>query len=143
MDDKPSTGDCLPLLPEGEYTLKLESHHCAIFFKSPRLVLTFSVADFGEHFGAKLSRYYNVSSIKGKPGAHSNVKHKHSGDFMIEFYTLFPDQPRRRLDRIPMEPFYKASIIGRIRNVKRNNQQKKLPEQLQHSVIAELLRAET
>lgn len=135
-----NASELLPCIPPGEYGLKLVQHRTLIFYKTPRLVFDCIITDFSDCHGIQLSRYYNVERLISKPGKNGTCKHKQSGDFMMEFYQLFPSEPRRRLDRIPMQMFYNVEIIGKVRTVTTNNRQQKLPEQLQHSVIGELLR---
>lgn len=130
------------LIPAGEYQLKLVDHYTAIKFSSPRLILVFQVIDFGEHHGCQLERFFYVRDLKGKPRRKGACWHKARGDFMIEYCTVLPDARKPRLDRVPIEPLYNHVIIGRVATVKHNNQQKKLPEQLWYSKVAELLRVE-
>lgn len=132
--------DFPPLVPPGEYGLKLIQHRTEVFYKTPRLVFDFLITDFGSCHGIQLPRYYNVDRLIGKSGKNGGCKHKLSGNFMMEFYQLFPGEPRRRLDRIPLQMFYNVEIVGRVRTVTTNNRQQKLPGQLQHSVVGELLR---
>lgn len=132
--------DFPPLIPEGKYQLKLLSHSTSIMFgKSSRLVLEFSVVDFGEHHGTRLIRYYNVEKLKSKPGKNGQCKHKRRGDFMIEYFTLFPGLRATRLDRVSMEPLYQSVLVGMVRNVTKNTQQKDLPAQLHYSVVGKLV----
>lgn len=134
-----SESDFAPLVPPGEYGLKLVEHRTGIFFKTPRLVLDLQISDFGEYHGVLLHRYYNVARLIGKPGKNGHCKHKLSGDFMMEYYRLFPTDPRLRLDRISLQKFYNQLLIGRVRTVGANNRQQKLPDQLMHSVVGELV----
>lgn len=134
--------DYRPLLPEGEYQLKLLAHGTELHFgKKPRLVLKFSVVDFGQQQGTVLFRYYNVDKLLSKAGKNGRFKPPRNGDFMMEYFKVVSGCGKPRLDRIPLEPLYKSIIVGRVRTVDRNSQQKALPEQLKYSVVAELLRA--
>lgn len=128
-------------VPDGEYLFKVLSHITCTKFETPRLELKCSIID-GEYFGTELSRWYCLDHFKGKASVKGKFVPKRRGDFMIEYYGLFPLQEVARLDRISMEPFYSNIIVGRTRTVTKNNQQKRLPEQLQHSVIAEFLKVE-
>jgi hypothetical protein len=89
-----------------------------------------------------LCRYYNLKKLKGKPGNKGKFIPKVRGDFMIEYFTLFPLQRISRIDRIPMEPFVNSIIIAKVKDVKKNSSQKNLPEQLIYSKISELIRIE-
>lgn len=131
--------DDLPLIPEGKYRLKLESHETSICFgpKSPRLVLNFSVCDMGPHFGAKLQRHYNVEALTTKAGKKGGFRAKRHGDLMIEVCTLLNRKVRR--DRVPIDLLYRSIIVGRIQTVKHNSQQKELPAVLHYSKVAALV----
>jgi hypothetical protein len=125
---------------DGNYQLKLLGHWTETMYTTPRLKLEFSIVDLGEFHGETVSRYYNVERLIGKAGKKGRFKAKQTGDFLIEYFNLFPHRKIKRRDRIPMEDMYNEIIIGKVRTVKKNNQQKRLPEQLQYSVIEELLR---
>ena len=134
--------DDLPLIPEGEYRLKLVEHETSICFgpRSPRLVLTFTVCDMGQHFGTRLQRFYNVARLKSKAGKKGQFVAKLHGDLMIEICTLL--NRKVRPDRVPLEPLYNSVLVGRIQTVKHNSQQKDLPEVLHYSKVAALLKVE-
>lgn len=127
------------LVPEGNYQLKLVGHYTAIKFNAPRLILVFRVIDYGQFHGCLLERYFYVKSLKGKPGKNGGCIHKPRGDFMIEYLGLFPEMRKPRLDRVSLQPLYENVITARIATVTRNNQQKKMPEQLHYSKVAELI----
>lgn len=134
----PANSDEWPLIAEGEYQLKLVSHETAVQFLTPKLILLFSICEFGNYFGTRLPKYYNIKKFKGKPGKKGHFYPKRRGDFMFDFYTLF--NRNVRLDRIPMEPFYNSIIIGRVGTVKVDYRNRKLPEQMRYSKVCELLR---
>ena len=113
-----------------------------MMYGAPKLILKFSIVDFGSYQGIVLARYYNVTKLIGMVGQNGRFKAKPTGDFLIEYCTLFPGQSITRLDRIPMVLLYNEIIIGKVRTVTKNNQQRKLPDQLKHSVIGELIRVE-
>jgi len=135
--------DYEPLIPAGEYRLKLDSHSTAVMFKTPRLILNFSIVDFGDYHQVIVSRYYCVERLIGKPGRGGKCKHKRRGDFMLEYFSLLPERTRDRLDRVPLEPLYNSIIIGRVRTVTSNCMQKSLPQQLLYSVVGELIGLES
>lgn len=131
------------LIPEGEYCLKLVSHHTAVQFGTPKLILIFEITDFGPLIGTKLKAYFNVAALNGKAGAKGKVKHKRTGDFMIQYFTVLPMAARiKRLDRVPMEPLYNIGIVCKVRTVKLNSNRQPLPEQLWYSKVERLVRAE-
>lgn len=133
----PESGN-ITLLPPGQYQLKLLEFRTASQFKSARLILEFSIVDFGEHFEKRVCRYYNIERIIGKPAINGRFKAKPHGDFLIEYYTLFGGPRISRLDRVPMGVFRNSILVGQIRTVTKNNQQKVLPVQMHYSVVAAL-----
>jgi hypothetical protein len=136
--------DLPPRVPEGEYRMAMTAYQTAMPFgkDQPRLFMDFKIQDYGPHFGVTLRKFYNVASLTSKAGRHGKCKHKARGDFLIDYCTLFPEQKIKRLDRIPMEPFSKSIIIGKVRDVTKNPQHRTLPAQLRYSVIGELLRVD-
>jgi hypothetical protein len=135
--------DYEPLIPEGQYRFKLIRHETVSTFDSPKLVLVCSIIDFGPHSETILRRYYCVERLVGKARRGGQCKHKRRGDFMLEYFSLFPSQARpRRLDRVSLDPFRNEVLIGSVRTVKHNSQQKKLPEQLRYSVIGSFVGVE-
>lgn len=128
-----------PQIPDGEYTFRLKHHLTAQKFGSPRVELRCVIVDLGEFYGIELSRWYCVDSLKSKAGPRGTFIPKPTGDLLIEFCGLFPDY-NPRLERFSLQRLYGIEFIARTRTVKVNNQQTPLPEQLQHSVIAKLVR---
>lgn len=133
-----------PLIPEGEYGMKLIDHMTATQFGTAKLMLHFQIVDFGPQHGVKLKAFYNVERLIGKPGRRGRVKHKRTGDFLVEYFTALPGQPRpKRFDRIPMEPLYSAHIVGKVVTVKQNSKRELLPEQLWYSKVGRMIRSES
>lgn len=82
-------------------------------------------------------------AIIGKSEVKVRVKHKRTGDFMIQYFTVLPMAARiKRLDRVPMEPLYNVEIVCKVRTVKLNSNRVPLPEQLWYSKVERLARAE-
>lgn len=139
----PDNDDEAPLIPEGEYRFRLESHYSDVQFGNPKLILNLKVTDFGPFLGTKLKAYFNVVTLLGKSGMKGKVKHKRTGGFMVQYFTVLPMAARiKRLDRVPMEPLYNIEIVGKVRTVKLDSKQKRTPEQCWYSVVARLVRAE-
>ena len=108
--------------------------------KNPKLVLRFKVTEYGDYHGANLSIYYGVKRFIGKPGKSGGFQVGRKSKFLREFLTLFPDQPVKRIDRIPMSRFQGVIIIGQVKTVIRGFDQRKIPEPLQYSVVEQLLK---
>ncbi len=128
-----------PLIPEKVYGLSFVNYSTVKMFGDGKLILKFKVVEHGEYFGVELSRYYNVNLV-GKPGRNGKFSPPKHGNFLIEYCQLFPDKVTKRLNRLSMSPFNQSYFRGEVRTVKRNNQQKKLPQPMQYSVISKLVR---
>lgn len=129
------------LIPPGTYRFRFLHHETKQIFKHPKLYLWFSVIDFGDHFETRIPRYYGARRIIGAPRIHGRFAIGYKSDFLREFFTLFPARVDR-LDRVPMSSFENCILVGRVRTVDKGHGQRAIPEQLQYSVIAELLRVE-
>ena len=131
--------DIQPLIPEGKYRLAFVRYETGLYFTYPKLAMRFKIVDHGEYFGLELPRYYNVKKFIGKPGKNGSFKPAKGSDFALEFCTCFPTVQIRRLDRIPMSHWKNDIFIGEVRTTIKNRVQRELPEQLQYSVISQIL----
>jgi len=129
------------LIPPGTYNFKLLNHETKVCFQTKRLILMLSICTLGEHFEKRLKRYYNIQDFIGKRGKKGRFYPKPRGDFLLDYYKLFPGRISR-LDRVPMEPMYRNILIGRVATVTKNNQGKSLPVEMQYSKVAELIGVE-
>ena len=92
--------DWLPSIPDGNYQLRFDYYETAIHFgKACKVILHFTVLDFGKYFETKLSRYYTVERLIGKHGK--------NGRFKIKGQTSSP-RPRRRLAAFAGSPAFKS-----------------------------------
>lgn len=126
-----------PFLKEGVYRCKLDDWETKIipmFGNAQKLVLHFSVIDYGEYFGTKLRAFYNVT-LKGKAQRFGGFKPGKRSKFMIDFCNCFPYYKVKRADRIPMSLLENAIIKVRVVTVKKNREQVTLPEALLYSVV--------
>jgi len=129
-----------PLIPEDEYELKFEGYTTGFLFgRTPKLILDFKIISSNEHFGTKITSYYNVQRIIGKPGKNGNFKVGWSSRFAREFMSLFNTRVTR-LDRFPMSRFERSILIGKTKTVKKSANQKNLPSVAQYSVVNELVK---
>lgn len=129
------------LIPPGEYRLRLTHWQTAILWgRSHKVVLHFTVCDIGPHFGAKISRYYNVEKVVGNPSRNGRFKLRWNHDLVREYAMLLP-MPQR-LDRLYLERLKSLLIVGRVATTSTNARQKRIPDALQYSVVRELLRIE-
>ena len=133
-------GDRPPLIEPGQYDLKYSHHQTHIMFgRSPKLVLWFKVLTMGQYFDTLLPRYYNVVRLTGKPARNGGFKVGFHGYFYREYCRIFSGRLPRRTDRIPMSAFEKVIIIGRVKTVVTGRDQSVTPDELQYSVIEELM----
>ncbi|MCR9258327.1 MAG: hypothetical protein NXH95_01290 [Pseudomonadaceae bacterium] len=134
-------------IPEGEYTLKYLDYRTVNAWNTPRVVVRFSVIDYGEHFETVVERWYRVSEHTSKP------KCKKSGDFKVtrksdlfrEYTTLFGSPGRN--DRISFVRLKNKRVVAQVRTVTegvdRNGKPYKLDESAQYSVVGRLLRIDS
>lgn len=132
-----------PKIKAGTYRLKFDYFETATMYNHPKLVLHFTITDYGDAFEVPLQRFYNVANLKGKPQRNGRFKVTKGGDFLLEYLTLFPVNIPSRLDRINMEIFKGKTIVGKVKTVKKNNRQRDLPEVMQYSVIEQLTGIDT
>ena len=131
-----------PRIPPGRYTVAFDSFRTEKFYKNgkaSKLVLNFQVIDIGEFFETPLQRYYQVAEIGEKPGKGGSFKAKgQTSDFMREYVYCFNYVPKRR-DRIPMEVWQRHGYKVKVKDVKYNANQDKMPELLCYSVIDKII----
>lgn len=135
--------DLSPLVKPGIYSMVYVTRSTTYVYKTPKLAIRFRIVDPGEFSGIELERWYNCKKLIGKAGKNGGFVPKRHGDFLLEYCTLFPTVITRdsRLDRISFRPFVNSLITGKVGTVKRNNRQRNIPDQLQYSVIRELIKA--
>ena len=133
-------GDERPLISPDTYDLAFVYYETIRLFggRSEKLVLWFRIVSQCKYFETVLPRYYNVTSIKGKPSKYGDFKVGRNSSFLREYASLF-DMPKRT-DRIPMSVFNKYIFKGKVKIVTHGFNQQKIPKQLQYSVVSELLK---
>ena len=89
----------------------------------------------------QLARYYDVTKILGKPAKEGRFKVGWKSDFIREYATLFG--LLGRLDRISMSKYKGKIIEGNVHVVERSQNHRKIHEDLQYSVVDQLLRVKT
>lgn len=127
-----------PLIPSRIYRVAYVEHETKFYFNSPKVVFRFRILDLGSEFGTILERYYNVAKFVGKPGRGGKFEPSAGGDFVIEFLRCF-DHLVKRIDRLPLSLFQTSILKVRVDTITKNSIQRKLPEKLQYSKIAEIL----
>ncbi len=125
------------LVPDGLYTVSYVQHATWLYMgRYPKIVVTFSIQDFGEFNLNHLNAYYNAKQLKGKPkkGGHFSAGWKSA--FMLDYATCF-ETPKRN-DRISMCRFNSVLVQAKVRTVTHNRTQREYPEGMQYSVIDQL-----
>jgi hypothetical protein len=130
-----------PLVPDGRYDLGfIEFSTRLMNGRNPKLHLRFGITEIGDHFGVELTKYYGVNRAIGSIGINGGFQAGQKSNFLREFLTLFPDQQILRLDRIPMSCFKGVIVRGEVVSVTHGSDQRKIPKQLQYSVINRLIK---
>lgn len=131
-------GERPSLVPPGTYDVSYIGFSTFILFgRASKLNVQFKILTMGEHFEKRISRYYNITRLIGRPGIGGRFKVGFSSDFLREYAKLFPVP--NRLDRIPMSAFEKHIFTAKVRTVEKGSQQEDIPESLRYSVISELI----
>lgn len=125
-------------VPEGNYTAAYSSHTTWLFKgRHPKVVITFIIQDLGEHFGKEIKAYYNVNKLSGKPRKNGHFSAGWKSNFMLDYTTLF-GKPARK-DRISMCRFKNCFVTVKAKTVAKNRDQREYPEDLQYSVVSQIL----
>lgn len=131
-------GERPSLVPPGSYDVSYVGFSTFILFgRASKLNVQFKILTMGEHFEKRISRYYNITRLIGRPGINGRFKVGFSSDFLREYARLFPVPTR--LDRIPMSAFEKHIFTAKVRTVEKGSQQEEIPAALRYSVISELI----
>ncbi len=130
--------DDLVLVPEGQYELSYKHHATWLYMgRFPKVAITFRIMDLGDHYEKPVLAYYNPSKIMGKPRKNGQFSAGWRSRFMWDYSMCFGKPPRK--DRIVMDKFKESFVIGKVRTVTHNHNQKKYPDGLQYSVVDELV----
>jgi|SaaInlStandDraft_1057018.scaffolds.fasta_scaffold121495_3 hypothetical protein len=105
-------------VPEGQYDLVFESFKTSMMSfpgspPVPKLEIAFQIADPSKFAGVLVSRFYNVKDLKFPIGEQGKFSVNPNGDFVKEFFKLFPES-HTRLDRLAMSRFKGEIIVGRV-----------------------------
>jgi len=119
----------------------LDYFQTAMMFKAkqPKLILTFTIVEFGEHHGKRIRCFFNVQRVIGKPQKGGRFQVTRKQDFYREYQLLFNRTNNARLDRLPMSEFHGVTILAQVETVKRARGVE-LVGGAQYSVIRRLLK---
>ena len=123
------------LIKPGEYEVTLHKYWKGFMYgRAPKLILVFRILDHGPHFGRHLYRCYN---IKGFTKRNEIIPKGWHSDYVREYSKLF-SAPRKLRD-VGIRPYKNKVFICKVRTVQKDYKQRPLPEDMQYSVIDELL----
>ena len=123
----------------GSYELKFEYYETFFFLgRFPKVVLWFSILDFGEHNEKKLARYYNIEKIHGKPRRSGSFRFGRRSDFNKEYLKLF-DKPCKK-GVINWNLYKRHIILGEVNTVTNDFRGDGYHPSLVYSVLSRLKR---
>lgn len=132
-------GDDSPLIPEGVYEMAYLFHKTWMFMgRQPKVVMYFSITEPGDYFGVVLPAYYNVVKHTGRCCKYGGFKAAKKSNLVRDFCRVFPTQPLPRLDRIPISRLESVLVLGTVENVKKDFQQRDIPEAAQYSRVVRI-----
>ena len=105
-----------------------------LYGRSSKLILVFRIITEGSYYGQHLYRCYN---IKGLTKRKEIIPKGWHSDFVREYSRLF-GMPRKLRD-IGVRQFKNRVFSCSVRTVKKDFKQRPLPDDMQYSVIGELL----
>lgn len=130
-----------PLLPPGPYLLKFDDWETVLYLnRQPKAVLRFIVISPGPYFEQRVSRWYNVIELQGRPRRRGRFKVGYSSELLRHYAQITDRDPRR--DRIALTCLSPLLIEGVVETVTHDIQQRSIPEALRYSVIRSLRRVD-
>jgi len=130
-------GDEPVCIPPGIYLLRFHDWETVNYFnRQPKVVCRFTVCSEGAWFGAKLTRWYNVKALVGKPRRHGRFKVAWGQDLAREYLPLV--SVVRRKDGIALSKLKPLLLEGTIETVIADRRQRALHPLLQYSVIRQI-----
>lgn len=131
----------LPLIEPGRYLLSFIRYETCRQFKGSKVTLWFKVVSPGPEFGAEVARHYNATWVAGA-GRRKGGRFKFGpcSAFFREYCAVFLRPVRR--DRVSMDRFRNAVILGEIGTVTSGHDQTEIPEAARYSVVRRLIALE-
>ena len=128
-------------VPPGIYNVAFVTWWTGLMFgKAKKLGLTFQISDFGEHFGKKVIRWYNIKRFIGQTGTHGRFEVTKGSDFISDYVSLV-GMPTRT-DRASLTKYQSILIKAEIVTVRSNSVQANIAEPLRYSVVRSLISVE-
>ncbi len=132
---KEITDGFFPLIPEGEYESVMTDWYTANISGNDKVILLFTIIDFGEYQNVIVPRFYAVKRVIGKHGFNGKFIAKPRGAFADDYFMMRPDAPRLRKDQIPMTTLQDKPMLITVGDVIKNSKQKQHSEQQKYSVV--------
>tara|TARA_B100002049_G_scaffold17743_1_gene12059 strand:+ start:139 stop:585 length:447 start_codon:yes stop_codon:yes gene_type:complete len=127
-------------IPPGEYSAYYTKHETAFMYRSAKVFVHFRIQG-GEYHGMHVYRAFRVKELRGKPRKGGAFKLRHSQELYRQFVRLTASG-RERPDRISLHRLRGCLLRISVRTVTKDSRQRELPENLQYSVVDELLSME-
>lgn len=127
-------GERPALVDPGTYSLRYLYYETArLHGRAPKVIVWFSICDFGPHFGKKVARYYNAKDApsKRKRGGPFKVGWKAA---LLREFALVEGEPSR-CDRIRLDSLARHLLEGVVETVTHGADQKPIPRELRYSTV--------
>jgi hypothetical protein len=137
LDEVIIEGNAWPLVPDGEYVMRLLHHETVVAFRTPKVVLHLQIVELGPHHGKRLLRAYRVKELIGKRGRGGRFKLNRRHELFLTLARLY--DTRLRHDRISLRALTKVLLRATTRTVTTDYQGRPLPACLHYSVVDQLV----
>ena len=126
-----------PLLPPGQYQLRFDQWATVVYLgRQHKVVLWFTVLDYGPCFGTVLARWYNVKRLVGPPRRPGRFVAGRSSELLRDYARLLDKSFRD--DRIALSNFEPLLLVGGVDTVRQDHRQREIPKALHYSTIRSL-----
>ena len=119
------------LVPEGQYSVVYSKDEITNMHGRPKLIVKFTISDFGEYLGKELPKFYNYYDPLPR-----------GSDLYKDLVHLYGRTVRKNA-KLSFELFKKRVLKVRVRTVVKDRKQIETPEHQKYSVIDSILSVET
>lgn len=128
-----------PRIPAGQYESVMTGWYTANILGTPKVVLLFTIIDFGEYQNVIVPRFYAVKRLTSKQGLNGTFIAKPRGAFSDDYFKMRPTAPKLRKDQIPMTTLQNKPMLITVGDVTHSSDKKKehLEQQI-YSVVREV-----
>ena len=131
---------CAPI-PPGQYEATFTHHETAIVFKSAKLFVWFRLVDPGPYFGVAIYKAYRVKALTGPPRRNGGYIIGRNSD--VAKMLVKTCDVKNRPDRLSAHMLAGKVLTISVRTVTTDYRQRSIPEALQYSVVADVVRSNT